>query len=276
MHFMKYFCIACLFIGVFSLHCQGQLSVNADWRERNGLTVASSQMVVVPATKLRLFTTLASIADEPQAAIRHLASDKESISKVMAEMGVTRDTFSFTSPRIIEWERTPENRLYGRSGGVGLLLKTDLNSYTAMAHVAMDFFLEEAESAQIVLRAYETCQQLRSHDVFKNCEFIVLFVGEVSEVQITDAKKKAYEEAFSDAQTLASLSGRSLGRLSAITPEIDGRWRFMPGFSYANQLGGITEIDLLAHFAPAENEVFGSDPLKLTRIYTVELRFEID
>ncbi|MEO8271023.1 MAG: hypothetical protein ABI557_14970, partial [Aureliella sp.] len=231
----------------------------------------------VPASKIRCFTTIQSVAADPRTAIENLKSETKLIAEALAAIGLPENALNLTTTRILEWEKKPRGQnFYYPSHTNGLSPKADFQSYTAIAHASFDVSLDGVALDDLTLHPYEICQRLRGHTVFESREIIVLFVGEIDANQIANARKKAYNEAFDDAKTFASISDRSLGKIAALTPETDGRWRYWSGLAYGYWSDENSDANPLTQFTPAENEIFGSDPLKLSRNITIELRFNIE
>jgi len=157
-----------------------------------------------------------------------------------------------------------------------LLPSTAWESYTARTHLSFDIPLGELDADERLLLIYDISQRLRKHTIFESCEIIVIYVGEVKDTQVADVTKKAYEEAHVHAKSIATLTGRSLGKLLALTPTINDLSRYGSKPSYSYLLEQMGEKKPLAHFAPAENEVVGFDAAELSQTHRVELRFEIE
>jgi len=272
---MKLIAVVSLCVTFLAQLCNAQMSVNADWQQRDGITVASSQRVKVAATTMRCFTTIQTIGAEPRAAIENLKSQKKLIADAVNAIGLPKNTLKFTPTKILEWEIEPKNHWY-RSDSTGLSPKTDLENYTAVAHATFDISLDDANADDLTLKTYETCQKLRGHSVFESREIVVIFVGKLDTKQIKDAKKRAFDEAFSDAKTLASISGKALGKMAALTPSIDGRWMYSADLGYQSWSQQRNTLNPLSGFSPAENEVFGSNAFKLARTFSIELRYDIE
>jgi len=273
--FTAYILISCLSL---AQECSGQMISNADWTEYNGLSVASSQTVVVPATKLRFFTAIDAVDDEPRTAIENLNLHKKSAITALKEIKIRGDSVQFTSTRILEWMPQTE-RSFGWRPKTGVLLpstSTEWESYTARAYFSFDIPLGELNADERLLLVYDTNQQLRKHAVFESSEIIAIYVGEVTKAQSVDATKKAYEEARANAKSIAAHTERSLGKLLALTSTVSGRSRYLSEPSYGYSLEQMGEKEPLAYFAPAENEVFGVDGAELSQTHRVELRFEIE
>ena len=252
------------------------MSVNPDWRERNGLTVASSQTVSVPAKILRGFVTLESVDVEPRNAIANLNAKKKTAIDALKTIGVHENSTKTTSTRILEWDTTPKTSNYYRSNTNGFLPTTDSDEYTAVAHLSFDIPLTGMDPDELIILPHDTCKRLKKETVFESRKIFFLYVGETKESQIADATKKAYGEALASAQSTAALSGRSLGKLAALTPETNGRWRYWSEPSYGYWTDDAAEKNPLSNFSPADNEVFGNDASKLSRTCSVELRFNIE
>lgn len=103
----------------------------------------------------------------------------------------------------------------------------------------------------------------------------MFFVGELTESAINDATKTAHDEALAKCKQIASLAGRNLKKLVAITQDAGGaNYGLVRPSRYSND--GSTGKNPLCEFGPAENEVFGKDHSELTRTFSVTLRFEIE
>lgn len=74
---MQRFVVAIL-LSCLSTPCTAQVSVNAGWQQRDGLTVASSQAQTVRATILRGFTTINAEAASPREAVTSSQCDEGS------------------------------------------------------------------------------------------------------------------------------------------------------------------------------------------------------
>ncbi len=157
-----------------------------------------------------------------------------------------------------------------------LLPTTESKEITAVAYVSFDIPVVEMTMDELVILPHDTCRRLRSQPVFESSKIYFLYVGELKESQVKDVSKKAYDEALTNAKSTIALSGRSLGKLAALTPEVNGRWRYWSELTYGYWNDAATEKNPLSYFSPAENEVFGNDPSKLSRTYTVELRFDLE
>ncbi len=83
------------------------------------------------------------------------------------------------------------------------------------------------DSDQIALLPHDVCKNLQKHTVFESSKIYFLYIGQAEQKQINQATKKAYDEqAFENAKSMAELLEERLGKLVALTPEIDGRWRY--------------------------------------------------
>ena len=102
----------------------------------------------------------------------------------------------------------------------------------------------------------------------------MFYVGEVTEAEINNATKKAHDEALAKCKKIAALAGRNLKKLFALTPNAGALNYGLVPSRYSNDAS--TRKNPLCEFGPAENEVFGKDHSELTRMYIVELRFEIE
>lgn len=256
--------------------CQAQMSMNPDWQERNGLTVASVQKVSVPASLLRGFVTLKTVDDDPRIAIANLSAQKKGAIAALTAINIPADSIKTTTTKILEWDSSPNVLNYYRDDDDALVPTTISEKSTAVAHISFDIPLDGIDSDELVILPFDIQQSLEKTSVFESNNLHFLYVGEVKESQINDAKKKAYDEALENAQSIMRLSGRKLGKLVALTPEVNGRWWYWsePTYGYWNEIA--ESKNPISNFRPLENEVFGNDPANLSRHYSIELRFEIE
>ena len=113
-----------------------------------------------------------------------------------------------------------------------MLPTTESKEITAVAYVSFDIPVAEMTMDELAILPHDTCKRLKSQPVFESSKIYFLYVGELKESQIKDVSKKAYDEALTSAKSTAALSGRSLGKLAALTPEINGRWRYWSELTY--------------------------------------------
>lgn len=273
---MRTFLLACIGVLWSTSITAAQMSVNPDWRERNGLTVASTQTVIVPAKYLRCFTTLKAIESDPPAAILKLKDLKKAAKEALTTCGISEKDVSMTATRILEteWKTDAWRAAYGLTGG--LLLPSNLESGTALSHVSFDIHLEATDPDELAALPYVIFKRLKEHNVFEACDFKFLFIGELEDSQMKDAYQKAFAEASSDAKAMAMLSGRSLGKLAAMTPEVNGRWWGWSAGYDGHSWDHNAALNPLSQFKPKENEVFGADPNELKRSCSLELRYSLD
>lgn len=272
---MKSVVPAICFFGFLSVSCAAQVSVNPGWQQRDGLTTGSSQSQNVFATKLRGFTTIESKAENPRAAVTILNAKKESGIAALLKSHEVEKTIHYTTTKIVEWEKKPSSQ-FSQSTKLGLWPSSNLGSYTAITRVSFDISLEGLDADEMLVLPFEICKQLAACPALESNPIVVLYVGEVDETQIVKTKQLAYDEAAAEAISLATLSGRSLGKLAELTSRGEGtRWGSLRR-TYGTAYGDDVADSSLSHFAPAENEVFGTDPLNLSRTYSIELRFDIN
>ena len=273
---MRTFLMACCWLTFFSVNCCAQLSVNPEWRERTGLTVGSSQTVFVSAHLLRGFLTLESIDQEPRNAIANIAAQKKAATEALKAVGISETFIKITSTKMLEFQETPKEFRTNRSDINALLPTTDSQEYSAVAYLRFDIPLSGKDSDELALLPHEVCRSLKKYPVFDSTKVCFLYIGKLEQEQINQATKKAYKEALENAKSIAQLSRRTLGKLLALTPEVDGRWRYMSNLSYDQWSEGDANKNPLSQFSPAEDEVFGNDASKLSRTCSVELRFAIE
>jgi len=197
---MKFICVVSLFVICLAQHCHAQMSVNS-WSQGHGITVRSSQEVVVPATKIRCFTTIKSQAADLAAAMKDLEAKKKSIADAIDAAGLSKNTLKFSEPKIPYWKQLSEN-----SGGFGggrelkevLLDELDDEEYETEMHCTFDVSIEAEDAKNSILSIYEKCRRLNKQAAFESLEVEVLFVGEVDAAQIAKAKKLAFDEAHEE------------------------------------------------------------------------------
>ena len=273
---MRTFSSVCFFLIFAAQYCNAQVSVNPNWIERNGLTVASSQTVSVPARILRGFLTLESVDVDPRNAIANLRVKKKLAIDAVRTIDVLPDSIKTTSTRILEWEKKPKYWTLNPFGSNGLSPAVDTDKFTAVVHLSFDIPVTDMDSDELTIMPYDVCKRLQKQSVFESTKIVLLYIGEVKETQIRDANKKAYDEALADAKSIASLSGRPLGKLASLTPEVNGRWRYWSDLEYGYWNDEEAGMNAMTNFSPSENEVFGTDASKLSRTFSVELRFSIE
>lgn len=132
------------------------------------------------------------------------------------------------------------------------------------------------EPDELSLLPFELTGKLREHEPFKTLEINMLYIGVVMDAQLKEALQLAHDEALGQAKLVAGLAGRKLGKLAAITPDIAGNAGYWSSATYVNPFDARWQGSPLAHFKPAENEVYAAQIEDLHRICTLELRFEIE
>ncbi len=105
---MRTIATACFWVIIVASYCNAQMSVNPDWRERNGLTVASSQTVSVPAKILRGFVTIESVDVDARNAIAIVSAKKKAAVDALKAIEVPEKSIKTTSTRIPGWDTTPQ------------------------------------------------------------------------------------------------------------------------------------------------------------------------
>ncbi|HMP71520.1 MAG TPA: SIMPL domain-containing protein [Pirellulaceae bacterium] len=273
---MRTIATACFWVILAVPYCSAQLSINPDWRERNGLTVASSQTVSVPAKTLRGFVTLESVDVDLKNAVANVSAKKKTAVDALKTIGVPENSIRITSTRIPEWDTAPRAwNVYGPAN-IGLVPTTDSEEYKAVAYLSFDMPLAGMDPDELIILPHDTCKRLKKQAICESSKIVFLYVGELTDAEIKDATKKAYDEALANAKSTALFSGRSLGKLAALTPEMNGPWRYWSEPTYGYWQNEAAETNPLSNFRPAENEVFGNDASRLSRTYSVELRFNIE
>lgn len=126
--------------------CNAQLSVNADWKERNGITVASSQTVAALVSKLRGFTTLSTTASEPRAAVQQLKLMKNAAVLALSESGVARNTVQTTSTQLSD-----STAIVVKSVGLSALTRSpDAEEFYASCHLSFEVTRAGARARRVV------------------------------------------------------------------------------------------------------------------------------
>lgn len=271
---MRTIAIAVFWVLLTAPVCCAQLFLNPDWKERNGLTVASVQKVSVPASLLRGFVTLKSVDEDPGKAIATLSAQKKAAIAALTAINVPEGSIKTTTTKILEWDNPKSEFNYISSDDEAIVPTTGAIESTAVTHMSFDISLVGVDSDERLILPFDICQRLEKTPVFESNNFHFLYIGEVNESQINEAKMKAYEEALASAQSSVALSGRKLGKLVALTPGVNGRWWPEPTYGYWTAQAA--SRNPISNFRPAENEVFGNDPANLSEDHSVELRFEIE
>lgn len=297
-----------LFVAPLVIFCTAvpvwaQKTVNPSYwnQQEDGLSVASSQQVTTRPTKLRLFTTLTARDKAPRRAVSSLAEKKKSARDKLQALGVKPIAVTFSPIRILEWHRDVEYWTFHRSASPMHVPNQKPSSYTAYAAVQVDWEIKEQTNDELTLMLIDLMDQIRNAAPFgvahtdqaqsdfddATHEMFVLFVGEISEEAETDATKRAYDEANAHAAKLAATTNRTLGKLEAMAPRVEGHSLWHWDVEYATSylafagMGGwiSTKKSGIPHpmseFTPSPSEVFGADPAGLRRSYSIELRFEL-
>jgi hypothetical protein len=160
----------------------------------------------------------------------------------------------------------------------------DEEEYTAYAAVQVDWEIKDLGGDELILKCADLRDQIRKNGVFKNhendSEFSLVVIGEISDDAATDAYKRSYEEANSQAQKIATITGKPLGKLEAIMLRQDGRYYWYSDYEtetrYLAPQASQSELpNPKLAFRHAPTEVYGSRVSDLYRVYTIELRFEL-
>lgn len=297
--------VAPLVILCMAVPVRAQRTINpSDWRQQeDGLTVASVQQVTAKPTKLRLFTTLTARDEDCRRAVSSLAEKKKSATAKLQTLGVKPTAVSFSPIRILEWHRGAEDWSWTLRGSAYAMCVPSQkpSSCTAYAAVQVDWKIKEQAADESILMLVDLMGQIRNAAPFgvapadqtqsgfddASREIFMLFVGEISEEAETDATKRAYDEANAQAAKLAATTNRTLGKLTAMAPRVDGYslWHWDDGYATSylglGGMGGWTSTRKsgiphpMAEFRPLPSEVFDADPGGLRRSYSIELRFEL-
>ncbi len=270
--------IAIVFLGILltSPVCLAQLSVSPGWEERHGLTVASIQKVTVPASVLRGFVTLKSVDEEPRNAIANLNAQKKAAIAALTAIDVPESLIKTTRTKILEWDKSPNLLNVYRADSEALVPTTGSIDCTAIAHLSFDIAIAGVDPDELIVLPFDILERLKTTTVFESNNIHFLYVSEINDSQISEAKKNAYNEALASAQATAAISGRTLGKLVALTPEVNGSWGYWSEPTYGYWNAQEASQNPISNFRPAENEVFGTDPFNLSRDYSIELRFKIE
>lgn len=295
--------VAPLLIFCIAVPVRAQKVVNPSYwsQPEDGLSVASSQQVTITPTKLRLFTTLTARDKDARRAVRSLAEKKKSARDKLQALGVKPIAVTFSPIRILEWHRDVEYWTFYRSAYPMHVPNQKPGSYTAYAAVQVDWEIKEQTNDELTLMVIDLMSRIRDVEPFGVAhraqsqsdigdaarEMFILFVGEISEEAENNATKRAYDEANAQATKLAATTNRTLGKLEAMAPRVEGyslwHWDHEYATSYLG-LGGMggwtgTKKSEIPHpmseFSPLPSEVFGADPAGLRRSYSIELRFEL-
>lgn len=267
---------AILLVALLVSLSQAQTSVNPGWYHGEGLSVGSYQTVTVTAKTLRGFTSIEVVDREPREAIAKLkVARKSAIEAIKNAIGVTDNAIKVTPTVIAGWDQLPEGfRMLPRTSTA--ISPTELDEYTAVVHLCFDVAVKSLDVDELALLPHDVSSRLKKQPDFESSDFVFFYVGEVSDEQAKQATKRAYDEAFDNAKKLTALSSRSLGKLVELTAGSEGSSRYWVDRGYGSLSTDNLKSSPLANFKPLVNEVFGANPADLTRVFSVDLRFEIE
>ena len=273
---MKSLSTAILLLAVLVNHSEAQTSFNPDWYHREGLSVGSYQTVTVQAKTLRGFTSIEVVDREPREAIARLkVARKSAIEAIKKAIGVSDGAIKASPAMIAEWGHLQKGfGMWSREAPT--ISPTELDEYTAATHLCFDMTLKSLDEDELAILPHDVYSRLKKQPEFESSDLVFLYVGEVSDEQAKQATKRAYDEAFDNAKKLTALSSRSLGKLVELTAGGEGSSRYWFDLGYGNFSNDNLKSSPLANFKPLANEVFGSNPAELTRVFSVDLRFEIE
>ncbi len=273
---MKNLTAAMLLVALLINHSNAQTSVNPGWYGRDGLSVGSYQTVTVTAKTLRGFTSIEVIDPEPKEAIAKLkVARKSAIESIKKTIGVPDDAIKASPAMIAEWRDLPKS--FGMwSQETPTISPTELDEYTAVVHLCFDVSLKNLDEDELAILPHDVTSRLKKQPEFESSDFVFLYVGEVSDEQAKQATKRAYDEAFDTAKQLTELSSRSLGKLVELTASNEGSSRYWFDRGYGHISTANSKSSPLASFKPLANELFAANPANLNRIFSVDLRFEIE
>lgn len=260
--------IACLWITAAIGQCHAQMSLSPDhFGTQVGIVTHGSHSAVMPSQKLRFFIFLEASAETPQLAVTKLNAEKAKNLTAAMKAGATQDSVEFTSIKILEWQ--PDRGVFSNNESA-LEPKMIVEHFTAATLCSFDISLEGIASDAFADRIHKVRALLPSVSeptAFKPdpAKVAVLHVAEIDAAQAAAAQKKAYDKAVAKAKTLASFRNKPLGKLVAMKLSDNNKGVF-----------GIEQNFLWRNYSPKESEAMSSDPQKLSREYTVRLRFEID
>ena len=263
-----------------------QSSVNPSWTERNGLTATSEQEVIVKPTKLRCFSTLKVDEVDAKLAVQRLADKKKIVLEKLQKLGIARTEIRFTQIRLPQWQNIIDQGYWPKEHTSMEVSKQLPSRHVAYTSLQIDLEIKEDGEAEMILLPIEIVNRLRESqlvqgvDITKPADFEpplhMLFVGAISDAESNRAIKAAYDEASTQAETIAKLTGRTLGKLEALTPYIDGMWSFGKDYNYSAFTNRSQEIpNPMTEFRPLDSEVYGVDPAHLSRKFKVELRYKL-
>lgn len=273
---MKTLSAAMLLVALLINQAKAQTSVNPGWYGREGLSVGSYQTVTVTAKTLRGFTSIEVVDQEPKEAIAKLkVARKSAIDSIKKELGVADNAIKASPAMIAEWRDLPKSfGMWSREANT--ISPSELDEYTAVVHLCFDMTLKNFDEDELAILPLDVARRLKKQPEFESSDFVFLYAGEVSDEQANQATKRAYDEAFDNAKKLTTLSSRSLGKLVELTAGSEGSSRYWFDRGYGTLSTDKSKSSPLANFKPLVNEVFGTDPADLTRVYRVDLRFEIE
>ena len=264
-----------------------QSSVNPSWTERNGLTATSEQEVIVKPTKLRCFSTLMVDDIDAKLAVQRLADKKKIVMEKLLKLGIDRAAIRFSQIRLPQWQNKIDQGYWPKEHTSMEVSKQLPSRHVAYTSLQIDLEIKEDGEVELILFPIEIVNRLRESQLVKGVDITkpadfepplhMLFVGAITDAESNRAIKFAYDEASAQAETIAKLTGRTLGKLEALTPYIDGIWSFQRGYKYGAWTNPNKEIpNPMSEFSPLDSEVYGVDPTHLSRTFTVELRYKLE
>lgn len=240
--------------------------------ERHGITVFGSETVNLPADMLRGFITIKATDAEPKQALVKLHSKKQLALEIFQKCGAEKTTLKSSGAHISELHaKTTVQSMFSPSISI-LSPPTQLDSYTAAESLSFDLLLRGKNDDEIVLLPHEICERIRASELFDSDSIQMLYVGKVNPNQSRDAMKSSIDQAKQEARVLAELAGVSLGKLVAMNSQNRGTGSY---WTSRSNIDTAISSNPLAYFQPADDEVLGIDPQKLSATYSVELRYDL-
>ena len=249
----------------------------------DGLTVLGVQIVNVKPEKLRLYTTVLAEGDSGKMAVQNLAEKKKLITKNLQSIGVANSAITFAQTRILEWG--------AMSQGYGAIVipKDTIPSYTASIALQVDWGIKGKVHDELIEMAIEITDRLCEEAVFgvvENngnfpipinfpSEIYIVFVGNYSDAAIDDAQKLAFDEAVARANSIANISGQTLGKLESIVYDVSDR----NSFSFGGMGGMVQDKSIqnpMLDFSRSPTEICNANPSNLSKEVSIQLRYELN
>ena len=249
-----------------------------------GLTVAGVKEVNVEATHVRLFAVLSESNENAKEAILNLEERKKSATTALIKLGCVPGSINFTSTKLDSWEwnsTQPWQSSYDIALKVPNFEPLNSKAYTSL-RVDWEYKANTGGGPQLFL--LDLVDQLRTSKVLCGEEerpedfagnVFIAFVGRISNDKAQSAFKSAVQDADVQAAEIAKLTARELGKLKSIVPQVADEMKLFTTLSSSLYPAGSNWPNPFAQLPKSPDEVYGSDPARLSRSYKVELHYEL-